>query len=203
MVVVPNKPVLFSVDHRPEAVQPEIGNFKKTISGKKFLFIELSPVEIDEIIVHGKYSSDPSIRSYQTLVSEAHQAGLKVIALDETKARAELAKLLNSLEGLPLFLAGLKRQREIFYKMYSRREKLWCEKLKGARSDAVAVMHPGHADSISRQLKIPAQNIVGSLNKAYEARRLAEEKASRIEKGRLERAKNRAKSRAGKNPFRK
>ncbi|MBI5553444.1 MAG: hypothetical protein HY917_01755 [Candidatus Diapherotrites archaeon] len=201
MVIHPNKPVLFSVEHQPDAVEKEWQKFKQAILGKRFLFIELSPHEVDEVIVHKKIDTAPQIGAFQRLVRLAHEAGLKVFPLDSAKYDKEFMNLLHSRPP-----HSEKQIQSKVYQEYIKREKLWREKLTGKDARTLVVMDPANAIEISKQPGIPKENVPGTLDfegKALEAekRRLAEIEARRIESERFERRKAKARARMRKRIF--
>jgi len=202
MIIYPNKPVLFSVDHELEAVEKWLPNFKRAIKGRQVLFIELSPKEINDAVVHGKLHKDlePQVASYKRLAILAHNSGLMVLPLESAKFNQEFEELLYS--------RGPKTEemtRSKLYQEYTKREKLWCEKLSGKGSKTIAVMHPAHASEISKQLGIPRGNIFGTLKHddvelEREKRAIAVIEAKRIENERLNRKAAKARARMQKKP---
>jgi len=188
MVVHPNKPILFSVQHNLTDVEMAIARFRRIIRGKKFLFIELISEEVKEAFRGELYNSDPKVAAFQKLVFEANKAGLKVIPLDDKKMMTELfAKGFdNVLHDSPP---------NVEYEVYVKRERLWLNKLEGANASAIVVVNPVHASEIARKMGLPKDNIVGQLWEKPEFRALAEEKARRIEAERTERKRRKAQAR--------
>ena len=195
MAIRPNKPILFSVDHEPDDVRIAISKFREAIAGKKFLFIELLPEEVELVLKKHEYSSMRSVEAYQRLASEAMTGGLKVIALDNKKFVDEIKRITSTayIVGWSHFDASAKRS--AYYQIYIKREKAWLRKLEGVGSNAVLVMHPEHAAEIAKQLKIPNENIIGHLWHRKEGRVLADEKAAGIQAARLKRKIAKAKTR--------
>jgi len=196
LAIRPNKPILFSVDHEPDDVRIAISKFREAIAGKKFLFIELLPEEVELVLKKHEYSSMRSVEAYQRLASEAMTGGLKVIALDNKKFVDEIKRITSTayIVGWSHFDASAKRS--AYYQIYIKREKAWLRKLEGVGSNAVVVMNPGHSAEIAKQLKIPKENIIGSLWHRKKARALAGKEAVRVQAARIERKKVKAKMRS-------
>lgn len=188
----PNKPVMFAVEHKIAPVLRALADFKKTIAGKKTLFIETDEQAVRETITTGQPASN-----YGWFVLEAKEAGLEIVPLDERKTNVKIFEAL--VEG-----AFAKARYGNIYK----REKRWLRKLEGARSNAVIVMHPAHASKIIMRLKIPKENIAYLMKRdpllqwnADQMRASSEKEAKRIEKERLERYRRKAQARrAGQKP---
>ena len=179
--VSPNKPIMFAVIHEPENVERAMEKFLETIRGKNFLYIELMPHAVNEILAEGKYSETPKVKAYQELCLRAHVAGLKVVPLDSEKyMRDELRTVGN--RDMPFNQ----------YKNKYKREKLWVGTLQGVKSDSVIVMHPNHAVVVSAQLQLPPNNIImqdkfHSSIYDLEVRQYSKYKTEEIEAARLKR----------------
>lgn len=192
LVVHPNKPILFSVEHIPSAVEKELSRFRETVKGKTFLFVELIPGDIEQILQKHTYSIIPSIKAYQRLVAEASRGGMKIIALDNNpkfNTEADVAETQAMIGGSK---ADIRRW---LYEIYTKREKGWIERLQGVGSNAVLVMHPKHSTEIAKQLKIPKENIIGKLLNADDERAIAENIVAQIWKKRIARKLAKAKRR--------
>jgi len=196
MTHIPNKPVFFSVPHHIEAVEFEINLFKKAIKGKKSLYIELTPSDVDQIVRENTFNEKhEGVKAYQMLVQIAHKAGLKVVPLDTDKVIKEYEPEITP-----------ESEKSRYISMY-RREKAWEEKLRGTGHDSLVVMHPAHTYKIAQMLKIPDRNLLRLRNyreyippedvglRIREDRRISNKIAEEIERKRLERRK--AKTRRG------
>ncbi len=180
MVLQANKPVLFSILHERISVNVGIDLFKESLKGKKTLFIELEPIDVTQAL-GGKMHSLQSVAAYQKLVVEAGKAGLKVVALDNRKDIEEYSRMAKDIENTSHSDKKFKQKLErMCYLEYNKRETKWLKKLKPHGAEAIVVMHPGHASEIAKRLRIPKQNIIGSLLKKPGRRKLAEKEAARI-----------------------
>ena len=225
MVVHPNKPILFGVDHDPEAVDAAIGEFRKLIKGKKTLYIEGSPSFLRH--THRIFTTvtppttKPEPTDFERLILEAYKQGLDVVPLDSEKDMRELMKaeeeLQKELKGFSLSkfdtLKKLDQFHEMirnkstrrFHTMYDRREKRWERTLEGTRSDSVIVMHPAHATRMAEKLKLPKANTIIRWHPGIDlemrrtgyiqTRRMTDAEEARIQKERLERRKRSAQQR--------
>lgn len=181
LVVRPNKPILFSVDHELDIVSKRMPQFVELIKGKKILFIE-GPPEAYKAGPDGKYPQfGSSAAAYQSLALEAKKAGLIVIALDNSlhakKSLVPRGEVRGPITGAYLGL--------------NKREKAWLQKIEGHGSSAVLTMHPGHASVIARTMNLPNENVFGELQYPL-VRPLANREFSEIERVRLERRKAKA-----------
>jgi hypothetical protein len=176
LVIRPNKPIFFSVDHEPGAVEKRMREFEKLIHGKKTLFIELSNWAVETAGPIALTSRNiPKIAAYQRLAWAAKEAGLNVLALDRNR-------VIRDFDSASVGVCVV----------YNQREKRWLGLISGHGSDTVIVMHPGHCAKIVKEMQIPKENIFGPLesNKEIESVRvIADREAKRIESARLERRK--------------
>ncbi|MFH1390762.1 MAG: hypothetical protein ABIH20_00440 [Candidatus Diapherotrites archaeon] len=145
MVVRPNKPIMFSVIHELGNVSNALPNFRTAIAGKNQLFIEIQPEYVADAL-QGKFSAILGVKAYQQLVVEAHNSGLKVIPLDEKEKRRRMAMLHT--EDMSS------------YQNLDKREKSWLRILERLNSKSIIVMHPGHAEVICEQLRLPKSNVI-------------------------------------------
>jgi len=180
MALQKNKPVLFSISHELIAVEAGIDLFKKTLKGKKVLFIEFAPLEIAQAL-KGEFDTRPQIFAYQRLVAEAGKAGVEVVGLDTKKSMEELIHLVEDIKKTDNRKRSYIRKHERYdYLIYNKREKRWLQILKTYGSEAILVMHPGHAIEIAKKLRIPKRNIVGQFQDRKGQRSLAAKEAARI-----------------------
>lgn len=192
MVVHPNKPILFSVNHSDKAVQKGKDRFREIIKGRSFLFIELSSERVAEILMGKRASRGSQIRAYQRLVIIANRAGLKVVGLDSQKNVEAMRRVSDNISSA--------HDPPELYLFYKKRENEWLRKLEGLTSKAVIVMNPVHSTEIAKKLRIPNENIIGKLDVSETIRKIVERETREIEKARFERKKRKAENRAKRQP---
>ncbi|MFH1586836.1 MAG: hypothetical protein ABID38_03200 [Candidatus Diapherotrites archaeon] len=191
----PHKPVMFEVDHALKDVDSAEAEFREAIKGKRALYIELTGANVDLILKEGKFHQSPGARAYQQLVKIAHEAGLRVIALDISHNKRP-PKLKDRLDW---------QERED-YDSFPKREKRWLGILRNAGLGSIIVMHPGHAFGVAQGLGLPKENILRGEKYAAEHRERMmldarfRDVTEKVESGRLERKRERAKARKLRTP---
>ena len=154
MPAFPDRPLMFPVDHGDSAVKKALPDFREQCKGKNVLYIELLPQNVEQVLRHGKYSSEPKVAAYQRLVLAAKSQGLRIVPLCKKEI---IGKLLQANADRLLGKQGAEAR--YFFTMYYEREHMWLETLKRASPSSVIAMHPEHARSIAKALRIPKENI--------------------------------------------
>ncbi|MCX6803959.1 MAG: hypothetical protein NTY48_05325 [Candidatus Diapherotrites archaeon] len=196
MVIHPNKPIIFGIDH--DAVLEAfdvLPKFKQLLLRKKTLFIELTAEELSHLLEYPNkvkveklpcqellFSGPEGV--YRRFAQAALQRGLQVIPLDKKKV---MDRWWSTMFNSKRFTRDY-----VFYQNLNKRENAWEELLKTATSKAIVVMHPDHAKHMMTVLKIPHQNVayLGNIRDKewiLDARPAAERYAKRIAQERLAR----------------
>lgn len=190
MPVRPNKPVLFGIDHKMSKVKKNLVFFKGLVRGKKRLYIELTPEDLNT----PAKDLDSGIRSFRLLATVAQEAGLQIIPLDRNDWHQIFLSTRDSWAP----------DNKIYQNTY-KREKMWAQTLRAATSDSVVAVHPAHALELKEQLKIPDENCVFTRNpqdaEYLERRRIGRNEAERIEKLRLARRLKNSRERQKRRPI--
>jgi hypothetical protein len=208
MPIKPNKPILFGVYHDHKYVDECLDSFKRTITGRKVLYIELDAEMLSAIPEYQpKVPVDPreveavfkgSVGAYQLLAREALRAGLKVLPLDERKMSEKYDR--DKFQSMQPHSKEQKYRVTPSYVAYQNtelREKKWEGMLRNATSTTVVVATTGHLSGLRERLHVPEQNCIfhkaGSITEKW--RRVANETRKRIEAERTARRLKKAKER--------
>lgn len=198
MVIRPNKPILFGIEHDSIIVDENLKLFEALLLGKKKLYIELLP----ENLTKNARGLPSEVHAYLRLVTIAQKAGLEIIPLDRKDWNDKLNRDYLAFHIFPEFQI---KAADIDYQMLYKREKMWAEKLRSANSNSIVVMHPDHAWELKKLLKIPDENckFTQVQPEYYYGRVRSNAEALHIEKARLERRKRSANERQKRKQSRK
>ena len=190
-----NKPTFFLVDNESNPVWNALEHFKKTVKGKRVLYIELTAEDLSHIPEYpNKVRVAPlpekemlywgSEGAYRKLAFYALINGLHVIPLDKKRIMNQWWKI-STTKGF--------EHAQALYQSLNRRENDWSKLLRNANGQALVVMHPGHGELIMRKMHVPKNNIAycQPIDKTWirNARRKAAIEARRVtQRARIRRA---------------